>query len=629
MSAKSSLLAEVAVRAAAQLDEADDFIDRLARHGEVAVHHLSTLYGHRADFGGMVLDIFNVAIDAVAERSDELRLRDEQRRADPQWYQRADLVGAWAYVDRFSGDLAGLIDRIPYLEELGVTYLHLMPIFARPEGPNDGGYAVSDYQRVHPPLGTVTDLEKAAAALHERGMSLAVDFVFNHTAADHRWAVGARMGRIADRECYLTFDTEEDTHAYQPWLRAIFPDEKPGCFLYEPTMDRWVWSTFHDYQWDLNYRNPEVFRRMVGEMLYLANRGVDVLRLDAVPFIWKEPGTSCEGLPQAHIIIKAFNAIVRIAAPAMVFKSEAIVHPDEVRSYLGDDMAAGRECELAYNPLLMVEMWEALATGYTHLLRRSMAAHGAIPHRTAWVNYVRSHDDIGWGFANEDAVALGIDPDGHRAYLNAHYTGRTADSFARGVPFQFNPGTGDARVSGATASLAGLERALLDSDPAATELALRRILLIHGIFIATPGVPLLNLGDELATLNDPSYLYDPSLATDSRWIHRPRFDWHRAERRHQQGTIEARIHGSLSRMLALRTTIPALGGGNRYRPLDLGNDHVYAAVVGDEALVVLGNFSAQPQTVKVHGYFSDILTGQPTHETCTLEPYELRWLVPE
>jgi amylosucrase len=507
--------------------------------------------------------------------------------------------------------------------------MHLMPVFARPDGANDGGYAVSDYQKIHPPLGTMDDLEQAAAALHERGISLAVDFVFNHTAADHRWARAARTGRIADRECFLTFETEQETQAYQPWLRAIFPDEKPGNFIHEPAMGRWVWSTFHDYQWDLDYRNPDVFRRMLGEMLYLANRGVDVLRLDAVPFIWKEPGTSCEGLPKAHVIIKAFNAVVRIAAPAMVFKSEAIVHPDEVRSYLGDDMAAGRECELAYNPLLMVELWEALATSYTHLLRKSMSAHFAIPHRTAWVNYVRSHDDIGWGFADEDAVALGIDPDGHRRYLNAHYTGRTTDSYARGVAFQVHPGTGDARVSGATASLAGLERALLDSDRDATELALRRILLIHGIVIATPGIPLLNLGDELATLNDPSYLYDPSLAPDSRWIHRPRFDWNRAERRHRQGTLEARIFGSLKSMLALRRTIPALGGGRRYRPLDLSNDHVYAAVVGEEELVVLGNFSAEQQIVKVHGYFTDILTDRPTHETCALDPYELRWLVPE
>lgn len=629
MPLSTSVLSEVAVRAAAQLDESDEFIDRLATYGGIAIGHLEALYGDREHFEDALLDIFDVAIDAAGARSEELHRRDRAREANPRWYQSPDLVGAWVYVDRFSGDLPGLVDRLDYLAELGVSYLHAMPLFARPDGANDGGYAVSDYRKIHPPLGTMADLEKVAAALHDRGMSLAVDFVFNHTASDHPWAIGASKGRVADQECYFTFETEEETRVYQPWLRAIFPDEKPGSFIFDGTMERWVWSTFHNYQWDLNYRNPETFRRMLGEMLYLANRGVDVLRLDAVPFIWKEAGTTCEGLPQAHQIIKAFNALVRIAAPGMVFKSEAIVHPDEVRSYFGDDMPAGRECELAYHALLMVELWEALATGYTHLLRRSMEAHFAIPHRGAWVNYVRSHDDIGWGFADEDAFALGIDPGLHRSFLTATYAGTAAGSFARGTPFQVNPVTGDARISGTTASLAGLERALLHADEAAIELAVRRILLIHGIAIATPGIPLLNLGDELGTLNDPSYLYDPLLAADSRWIHRAPFDWRRAERRHQDGTIEARLHGGIARMVRMRARFPALGGGRRYRPLDVGNDRVYAAVVGEEELVVLGNFSAERHLVELGGFFTDVLAEEPIHERCVLEPYALRWLVPE
>ena len=506
-----------------------------------------------------------------------------------------------------------------------------MPLFARPPSPNDGGYAVSSYRHVHAPFGTMNGLRKVAAALHDHDMVLAVDLVFNHTADDHPWAIAAKQGTAADRACYLTFESEAETALYQRSLRQIFPEEKPGSFVYSQEMDRWVWSTFHDYQWDLNYRNPEVFRRMLGETIFLANVGIDVLRLDAVPFIWKEPGTPCENLPQTHTIIRALNALVRIAAPATIFKSEAIVHPDDVRTYLGNDEPGGRECELSYNPLLMVEGWEALATGYVHLLRQSMASRYSIPKRTAWVNYVRSHDDIGWGFADEDAAAVAIDSHGHRAYLNRFYTGEHPGSFARGVPFQVNPATGDARICGTTASLAGLEHAMLRADQLEIDLAIRRILLLYGLAIGTPGMPLLNLGDEIGTLNDLTYLYDPAHADDSRWIHRPRFDWERAARRHLPATIEGRVFGPLSHMMRVRTSIPALAAGNDYTPIDVGNAHVYVAEIARGELVVVANFTGEPQHVNLpgDGPWHDTLSAQEVSTPAlTIEAYGLLWLTP-
>jgi glycosidase len=607
------------------LEDADEFVDRLASHGPRALAHLQTLYGERDDFGEVACDIFDVAISAASQRPLALQERDRRREADPRWYLRKDLVGAWCYVDRFAGTLLGLLDHLEYLDELSVSYLHLMPPFARPDGANDGGYAVSDYRSIHPPLGTIDDLRSVAASLHDRGISLAIDFVFNHTADDHPWALAAQAGSRTDLDCFLTFATEAETLEYQPWLRPIFPDEKPGSFIWNATLERWVWSTFHNYQWDLNYRNPEVFRRMLGEMLFLANAGVDILRLDAVPFVWKEAGTTCEGLPQAHTVIRAFNAIVRIATPAMIFKSEAIVHPDEVRSYLGTAGADARESELAYHPLLMVELWEALATSHTHLLRRSMLERFAIPPATGWVNYVRSHDDIGWGFADEDAEALHIDPNPHRNYLNDFYWGRTEQSWSRGVAFQVNPATGDARMCGTTASLAGLEQAMLHNDQKAIDLAVRRIILLHGIAIATPGSPLLNLGDELGNLNDPSYLYDAGLTADSRWLHRPRFDWERSARRHDPATIEGRLHGAISRMLRLRTKISEFCAGTPYRPRDVGNDHLYVVDVGP-SIVVAGNFAATPQTFDAGDTpLRDLLSGATTAGPTELEPYGIRW----
>jgi len=620
----------VARRAAIRLLEPRDFNTRLMEHGPIAIDHLLAVYGDEPELADHVTAIFATALEGQAHRPPALLARDTERSAGRGWHLGHDVIGAWAYLDRFCGTLPSLHDHLGYLDELGITYLHLMPLFARPAGPNDGGYAVSSFRHIHPPLGTMEDLRRVAEALHRHGVALAIDLVFNHTADDHTWALAAKQGSPADRACYLTFDTEGETAEYQRNLRQIFPDEKPGSFVYSADLEQWVWATFHSYQWDLNYRNPEVFRRMLSETLFLANIGIDVLRLDAVPFIWKEPGTTCENLPQAHTIVRALNALVRIAAPATIFKSEAIVHPDDVRSYLGTDEPDGRECELSYDPLLMVEAWEALATGHTHLLRQSMATRFVIPQRTAWVNYVRSHDDIGWGFADEDATAVGIDGFWHRMFLNRFYTGEEPGSFSRGVPFQVNPATGDARVSGTTASLAGLERAMLRGDDLQVELAIRRILLLYGLAIATPGIPLLNLGDEIGTLNDHTYLYDPERSHDSRWIHRPSFDWERANRRHIPASIEGSIFGPLTHMLRVRRSLAVFAAGSAYRPLDSGNPHVYLAEVADGAVVVVANFTADRQDITVAGNrtWRDALTAEPRTPAMTLAGYELLWLVP-
>jgi amylosucrase len=315
------------------------------------------------------------------------------------------------------------------------------------------------------------------------------------------------------------FPDRQMPDAYDAHLREIFPDVRRGSFSYRPEIDRWVWTTFHSFQWDLNYRNPVVFNRMAEEMLFLANAGVEVLRLDAVAFTWKELDTSCENLPGAHLLIQAFNALARIAAPTLLFKSEAIVHPDDVARYI-----APYECQLSYNPLLMALLWEALATRDVRLLQRSMQRRFAISPQCAWVNYVRCHDDIGWTFDDQDAAALGIQGFDHRQFLNAFYTGRFPGSFARGLPFQYNPTTRDMRISGTCASLAGLEKALREETDAEVELAIRRILVMHSVILSIGGIPLIYLGDEVGTLNDYGYRTDPARAEDSRWVHRPAAD---------------------------------------------------------------------------------------------------------
>jgi amylosucrase len=620
------------LRTAAPADR-QAFEARLAAHFPRLFGLLVRLYGDRYDFFYHLEQILAAAAENWLARPAELKRLDAARETDCCWFQSERMLGGVCYVDLFAGNLAGIRERIPYFRELGLTYLHLMPLFACPAGENDGGYAVSSYREVNPALGTMAELVALASELRRNGISLVLDFVFNHTSNEHVWAQRAQAGDPEHQDFYYLFPDREMPDAYERNLREIFPDVRRGSFTYLPGLDRWVWTTFHSFQWDLNYGNPAVFRAMLEEMLFLANAGVEVLRLDAVAFIWKRLGTSCENLPEAHMLIQAFNALARIAAPALFFKSEAIVHPDEVARYIGPG-----ECQLSYNPLLMALLWESLATRRVALLQHSMRERFRIEPNCAWVNYVRCHDDIGWTFDDADAAALGINGYGHRQFLNAFYTGRFPGSFARGLPFQENPHTGDCRISGTCASLAGLEKALREETAAEVELAERRILLIHGVILSIGGIPLLYLGDETGTLNDYGYREDPAKARDSRWAHRPLTDWQRMARRGDPGTIEGRVFGGLMRLIDLRRECPAFGGGEML-VLDAGNPHVfgYLRQHGGERVLALANFSESEQrvsanTLRLHGLgyaFTDLVTGQAISLAAdlVLEPYRFVWLM--
>jgi glycosidase len=532
----------------------------------------------------------------------------------------------------FAGDLAGIRQSIPYFKELGLTYLHLMPLFQSPEGENDGGYAINSYREVDPSLGTIGELRELADDLRDHGISLVLDFVFNHTSNEHQWALQAREGDPQYQDFYWMFPNRRMPDAYEAHLREIFPEEHPGAFTYFPDLQQWVWTTFHSNQWDLNYANPEVFNQMAGEMLFLANQGVEVLRLDALAFIWKALGTDCENLPEAHLIIQAYNAIARIAAPSLLFKSEAIVHPDEVAKYIH----AG-ECQLSYNPLLMALLWNTLATREVDFLRYSMEKRFDIPEGTAWVNYVRCHDDIGWTFSDEDAAALGINAFDHRQFLNAFYTGRFEGGFARGLPFQENPKTGDARISGTCASLAGLEKALNEETEREVDLAIQRILLIHNIILTIGGIPLIYLGDEIGTLNDYSFREDPARRDDSRWVHRTPAAPQLYEQRNEPQTIPGRIYQSLRHLIDRRKKEPLFASDSPIF-IDCGNPYVFGYIrhAGHRQILLLNNFSDFEQTVSRNALrlsglgseFLDVLSNETVtlEEDLTLKPFQFMWL---
>jgi amylosucrase len=591
-------------RALAEVGGDAAFAARFERFFTELREPLVALYGDDPRFEEHWRALLGAIADTAAARVGDLRRLDHEREITTDWLQREQAVGYVTYVDRFAGTLQGVRERIPYLLELGVTYLHLMPLLRSRPGPNDGGYAVADYGEVEPALGTMADLRALAADLREAGIALCVDVVLNHTAAEHPWAQAALAGDERMLARYRTFADRTGPDAYERTLPDVFPDTAPGNFTYVEELDRWVWTTFNAYQWDLDYTNPEVFVAMTEAMLGLAAAGVDVLRLDAVPFLWKREGTDCQNQPEVHQLLQAFRAAFRIAAPAVAFKAEAIVSPHELVRYLGTGRHEGKECDLAYNNALMVLLWSSLASGRVALMAHTLNAMPPTPPAAGWVTYVRCHDDIGWAITEEDAAAVGEDGHLHRRFLTDFYSGAFPGSFARGAAFQRDPRTGEARVSGTAASLAGRET----GDP----LAVRRILLLYAVAFAYGGLPLIYMGDELGLVNDHGWEDDPERAGDNRWLHRPFMDWEAAERRHDPATAEGQLWEGLRALVVARRRTRALHAQARTEAFWTGNEHVFGLrrARAGERLVVLANFSAEPQTA----------------EGVELGPYEYRWL---
>jgi amylosucrase len=590
---------EVEARAALDVRDAWAFLARTEYHFSDAYQALDQLYGGAHDLDQLVLQLFRAMLDAARARSEELRLLDHRREIAPDWFQREQMVGYVCYVDKYSGTLAGLEHHLDYLKELKVTYLHLMPLLHPRPAPNDGGYAVLDYRAVDPALGSMADLEHLATALRTIGISVCVDLVLNHTAREHAWARRALAKDPYHQSFYLTFPDRSLPDAYERTLIDVFPTFAPGSFSWVAELRAWVWTTFNDYQWDLNYGNPDVFAAMLDTMLFLANMGVEVLRLDAVPFMWKRLGTDCLNQPEVHLLLQAFRALVGIVAPAVAFKAEAIVPHHHLVRYLGADVRERTECELAYHNQLMVQLWSSLAGRDTALMTQALLSMPSPPPRTSWVTYARCHDDIGWAVSDSDAGAVGLNGWRHRRFLNDYYAGRFPGSFARGALFQENETTGDARISGTAASLCGLEQALELSDGMLIEQAIRRLMLVYSVVFSYGGIPLIYMGDELAVRNDREYEKDPARADDNRWMHRPSMDWQTAVRIADPETVEGRVFAGFRRMIDARRRLPALHAAGSVAPLWTDNHRVFAYVRSHPRagrFLGLANFSDLPES---------------------------------
>jgi amylosucrase len=610
------------------------FATRLQRYWADLLTGLTGAYPDHAP--EMANRLVEIAAQNFRQRPHDLRLLDLQRHADPQWFQHPRMLGYATYTDQFAGHLKGVADRVDYLAELGVTYLHLMPLLKPRPGQSDGGYAVTDYRAVREDLGSIDDLRELATVLRSHGISLTLDLVLNHVAAEHQWAANARAGDPFYRNYFHMFADRELPNAYERTLPEVFPDFAPGNFTFDEESQSWVWTTFNTWQWDLNWHNPDVFYEFADLILWLANLGVECLRLDAIAFIYKRMGTNCQNQPEVHAITQALRTVARIAAPALIFKAEAIVGPTELAPYLGVGKHAGKVSDMAYQNSLMVQVWSALAAKDTRLFCAAMNRFPAKPPSTVWGTYLRCHDDIGWAIDDDDAASVGLNGYEHRRFLADYYAGLYPMSDARGLVFQENLATGDRRISGTAASLAGIEAAVNSGDEVHLDLAVRRYLLAYSLVLGFGGLPLIYMGDELGLLNYYDFVEDSDRADDNRWVHRPPMPWGVVDRRHMEGTLEYRIWHGLRHLITVRSSLPSLDASVESEILDPVNPAVLVLLrrFSTQTMAAVYNVTAESQklprwVIPLGNWAWDPLTEEAplTNKPLTLDGYQARWFV--
>lgn len=611
-----------------------------------AIHSLfEKLYGKRPDFEQQTQHLVETMARKYIKRSENLKQLDLDREKDYNWFLSQKWVGMALYGNGFAKDLKGLQNNMGYFQELGVNMLHIMPILQCPEGHSDGGYAVSNFREIDPRIGTMQDLKSLSAEMQQRDILLTLDVVLNHTSNEHEWAQKARSGNPVYQNYYYTFETRNVPDMFEQSMPEIFPQTAPGNFTWDEEMGRWVMTVFNDYQWDLDYSNPAVFIEMLDIILYWANQGVDILRLDAVAFLWKKIGSTCQNEREAHLILQLLKDCCQVTSPGVLFIAEAIVAPVEVIKYFGEDAVIAKECEIAYNATFMALLWDSIATKNAKLLNQGIKSLPVKLERATWLNYIRCHDDIGLGFDDKDIVLAGYKPADHRKFLIDYYIGNFENSHARGMPFGENDKTGDARISGSLASLAGLQYAVESGDLQAIDHAVQTILLLHSLILSFGGIPLLYYGDEIGTTNNFSYLNEPHKMEDSRWVHRPNIDWEKAALRNTTGTVEYQIFSGLKRMIAIRKEVGVFADFNNRELINVDNNHLfvfkryYFNNQGEDVLVI-ANFDQEPQSVNMQEIYKwqaspqreliDLYSGQSPdifNNTLVIPGYGFYWLV--
>ncbi len=562
------------------------------------------------------------------QRSSKLKERDAKREQEAGWYHRKDMLGMMLYIDNFAGNMQGVKEKIPYLKECNINCLHLMPFLDTPEGRSDGGYAVADFRKVRPDLGTMKDLAELTEKCHEEDINVCMDFVMNHTSEDHEWAKRARAGEGEYMSRYFFYDNNEIPEKYEETVPQVFPTTAPGNFTYLPESGHYVMTTFYPYQWDLNYRNPRVFNEMMYNFLYLTNQGIDIVRIDAVPYIWKEIGTTCRNLKQVHTIVRMMRMIAEIVCPGVLLLGEVVMEPEKVVPYFGT--VEKPECHMLYNVTTMATTWNSIATQDIRLLKKQMDVLNHLPKQYVFLNYLRCHDDIGWGLDYETLKQWGMEEIPHKRYLNDYFKGKIAGSISRGELYNDDPVTQDARFCGTTASMCGIEKAGFEQNKEAMETAVREDLMLHAYMLTQSGIPMLYSGDELGQVNDYSYKEDPAKCADSRYIHRGKLRWELAENKNDLTTVQGSIFQTLDRLEKIRGQEITFDKAADVYTYDVHDDSILCILREYKGRRFFGifNFSDQEKTawMQEDGVYRNLLTSEKMElKDIRLRGYDFLW----
>lgn len=601
------------------------FAQRMEKHQDELRWLYMELYGNDA----MYAELCEQMHDYYLKRSTELKKRDIKKEKNPDWFKEKEMLGMMLYIDNFAGNLKGVEKKLAYLKECNVNCLHLMPFLDTPKGKSDGGYAVADFRKVRPDLGTMKDLARLTEKCHENGMNVCMDFVMNHTSEEHEWAKRARAGEGEYMSRYFFYDNGDIPARYEETVPQVFPTTAPGNFTWLPEIGHYVLTTFYPYQWDLNYRNPRVFNEMMYNFLFLANQGMDIIRIDAVPYIWKELRTSCRNLKEVHTIVRMMRMIAEIVCPSVILLGEVVMEPEKVVPYFGT--VEKPECHMLYNVTTMATTWNSIATRDIRLLKKQMDIVSRLPKQYTFLNYLRCHDDIGWGLDFDTMKQWGMEEPSHKRYLNDYFTGKIAGSISRGELYNDDPVTQDARFCGTTASMCGIEAAGFEGNAEKMQTAIQEDLMLHAYMLTQSGIPMLYSGDELGQVNDYSYKDDAEKASDSRYLHRGAFLWELADKRKDLSTVQGQLFQMLNRLEQIRRQENVFSQEAEVYTYDVHNDSILGILreYKGERFIALFNFSESEQTawMQEEGIFRNLVNGEIVEvKDPVLKGYEFVWM---
>lgn len=601
------------------------FAQRMEKHQDELRWLYMELYGNDE----MYAELCEQMYDYYLKRSTELKKRDIKKEKNPDWFKEKEMLGMMLYIDNFAGNLKGVEKKLAYLKECNVNCLHLMPFLDTPKGKSDGGYAVADFRKVRPDLGTMKDLARLTEKCHENGMNVCMDFVMNHTSEEHEWAKRARAGEGEYMSRYFFYDNGDIPARYEETVPQVFPTTAPGNFTWLPEIGHYVLTTFYPYQWDLNYRNPRVFNEMMYNFLFLANQGIDIIRIDAVPYIWKELGTSYRNLKEVHTIVRMMRMIAEIVCPSVILLGEVVMEPEKVVPYFGT--VEKPECHMLYNVTTMATTWNSIATRDIRLLKKQMDIVSRLPKQYTFLNYLRCHDDIGWGLDFDTMKQWGMEEPSHKRYLNDYFTGKIAGSISRGELYNDDPVTQDARFCGTTASMCGIEAAGFEGNAEKMQVAIQEDLMLHAYMLTQSGIPMLYSGDELGQVNDYSYKDDAEKASDSRYLHRGAFLWELADKRKDLSTVQGQLFQMLNRLEQIRRQENVFSQEAEVYTYDVHNDSILGILreYKGERFIALFNFSESEQTawMQEEGIFRNLVNGEIVEvKDPVLKGYEFVWM---